>query len=91
MNKQELVERLVAECGVTKAAADTLVKGVVGAITEALVNGEKVALPGFGTLEVRDRAAKEARNPQTGAVIKVPARKAVAFKPGKALKDAVNK
>ncbi|MFH7321408.1 HU family DNA-binding protein [Desulfurivibrio sp. D14AmB] len=90
MNKKELVEKLVAEGNMTKADAGRAIDSIFGAISGALSQGDKVALPGFGTLEVRERAAKQGRNPQTGEIIQVPARKAVAFKAGKTLKDAVN-
>ena len=80
--------------------ADTLIVGrflgekalaaVISSITEALTNGDKVQLVGFGTFEIRDRKEKESKNPRTGEKIIVPAKKAPAFKAGKALKDAVN-
>nr|WP_302104727.1 HU family DNA-binding protein [Polycladomyces sp. WAk] len=75
----------------TKKDATQSVEAVLEAITEALKNGEKVQLIGFGNFEVRERAARKGRNPQTGKEITIPASKVPAFKPGKALKDEVNK
>lgn len=91
MNKKDLVEKLAADGNMSKSEAGRAIDSIFGAISEALAQGDKVMFPGFGTLEVRDRAAKEGRNPQTGETIQVPARKAVAFKAGKTLKDAVNR
>lgn len=88
MNKTDLVNA-VAEKGFTKKDADLAVKAVLDSITQALKDGEKVQLIGFGTFEVRERAEKEARNPRTGEMVKVPATKVPAFKAGQALKDAV--
>lgn len=88
MNKTDLVNA-VAEKGFAKKDADLAVKAVLDSITQALKDGEKVQLIGFGTFEVRDRAEKEARNPRTGEMVKVPATKVPAFKAGQALKDAV--
>lgn len=88
MNKTELINA-VAQKGFAKKDADLAVKAVIDSITEALKNGEKVQLIGFGTFEVRERAEKEARNPRTGEVVKVAATKVPAFKAGQALKDAV--
>ncbi|HJR92940.1 MAG TPA: HU family DNA-binding protein [Acidimicrobiia bacterium] len=90
MNKSELVEAVAAATDSGKSGAAASVDAVLDAITGALRNGDKVALTGFGTFEVRNRAARTARNPQTGATIQVKASKAPAFKAGKALKDAVN-
>ncbi|KRK23857.1 transcriptional regulator [Lactobacillus delbrueckii subsp. delbrueckii DSM 20074 = JCM 1012] len=73
----------------TKKDVSEAVDAVFEAIQEDLAKGEKVQLIGFGTFEVRDRAARKGRNPQTGAEIEIPASKVPAFKPGKALKDAV--
>ena len=88
MNKTELINAVAAK-GFSKKDADAAVKAVFDSITEALKNGEKVQLIGFGTFEVRERAEKEARNPRTGETIKVAATKVPAFKAGQALKDAV--
>ena len=89
MNKTELVAAVAAKAGLSKKDAEAATKAVVDAVTEALANGEKVQLVGFGTFEVKDRAAKTARNPRTGEVIEVAASKVPAFKAGQALKDAV--
>ena len=88
MNKTELVNAVAAK-GLSKKDADVAVKAVLDSITDALKNGEKVQLIGFGTFEVRERAEKEARNHRTGETVKVPAAKVPAFKAGQALKDAV--
>ena len=90
MNKSELVEAVAAATNSSKSEAQASVDAVINAITDALKKGEKVSLTGFGTFEVRNRAARTARNPQTGQTIQVKASKAPAFKAGKALKDAVN-
>ncbi len=91
MNKGELVAALAAKTGSTKKSAESSLDSLVEIVTGELKKGGKVQLVGFGTLEVRKRAARKGRNPQTGEEIKIPASKAPAFKPGKALKDAVNK
>lgn len=89
MNKTELVAAVAAKAGLSKKDAEAATKAVVDAVTEALTKGEKVQLVGFGTFEVKARAAKTARNPRTGEVIEVAASKVPAFKAGQALKDAV--
>ena len=88
MNKTDLVNA-VAAGGFTKKDADKAVAAVFEAIEGALVKGDKVQLIGFGTFEVRERAAKEGRNPATGETIKIAASKVPAFKAGAALKNAV--
>ena len=88
MNKTDLVNA-VAAAGFTKKDADKAVAAVFEAIEGALVKGDKVQLIGFGTFEVRERAAKEGRNPRTGETIKIEASKVPAFKAGAALKNAV--
>ncbi len=88
MNKTDLVNA-VAAAGFTKKDADKAVAAVFGAIEDALKKGDKVQLIGFGTFEVRERAAKEGRNPKTGEKITIAASKVPAFKAGAALKDAV--
>ena len=90
MNKTDLVNA-VAEKGFSKKDADKAVAAVFEAVEGALVKGDKVQLVGFGTFEVRERAAKEGRNPRTGETIKIAATKIPAFKAGKGLKDAVAK
>ena len=89
MNKTDLVNAVVAANGGTKKDVEAAVDAVFGAIKDALAKGDKVQLIGFGTFEVRARAAKEGRNPKTGETIKIAAAKVPAFKAGKALKDAV--
>ncbi len=90
MNKAELIEAVATAADLNKASATRAVDAMLNGITEALKKGEQVALTGFGTFEVRERAARTGRNPQTGESIDIKAAKAPAFKAGKALKDAVN-
>ena len=90
MKKVELIESVSAKAGLTKADAGRAVDAMVATITEALVKGDRVPLVGFGTFATSKRAARTGRNPQTGAEVKIPARTAVTFKAGSALKDAVN-
>lgn len=90
MNKAELVEQVAEKTGKTKKEAGLAVDSVFQAISEALEEGEKVTLIGFGNFEVRERAARKGRNPQTGEEIHIEASKVPAFKPGKQLKEAVN-
>ena len=91
MNKMELVAAIAEKTGATKKSADESLKAFMDVVTEALVKGDKVQLVGFGSFEVRKRAARKGRNPQTKEEIKIPASKAPVFKAGKALKDLVNK
>ncbi|HET7126172.1 MAG TPA: HU family DNA-binding protein [Lysobacter sp.] len=90
MNKNDVVDAVSASTGLSKADATRAVDAFTGTVTNALKSGDNVALIGFGTFEVRSRSARTGRNPQTGGTIEIPASKAPAFKPGKALKDAVN-
>jgi DNA-binding protein HU-beta len=90
MNKNELVEKVCEHSGLSKADAGRAVDAVVGSITGALKAGDTVSLIGFGTFDVRSRAARTGRNPRTGEEIQIAAAKNPAFKAGKALKDAVN-
>lgn len=90
MNKTELVEAIAASADLPKAAAGRALDAVVDAITNALKNNDQVVLVGFGTFAVKERAARTGRNPQTGNPIEIAAAKIPSFKPGKALKDAVN-
>lgn len=90
MKKVELVEAVAEKTGLTKADSTKAIDATIEAITEELSNGGKVPLVGFGTFDVSERAAREGRNPRTGAVVQIAARKTVRFKPGSALKDAVN-
>ena len=89
MNKTELVAKVAEKAGLTKKDAEKAVNALFASVEEALVGGDKVQMIGFGTFEVRKRAARTARNPQTGEEIKIKATKVPAFKAGKALKDAV--
>ena len=91
MKKAELAAIVAEKAGLTKKDADAAITAVVEAVTEALVNGDKVQLVGFGTFEVRERGARTGKNPRTGEVIEIAACKQPAFKAGKALKDAVAK
>lgn len=91
MNKNELIAAVADQSGLTKAQASDAVDATLGAITGALSSGDDVRLLGFGNFVVAQRKATTARNPQTGAVVQVPASKAARFKPGKALKEAVNR
>ena len=90
MNKTELIEAIAASADIPKAAAGRALDAVVDSITGALKSGDSVALVGFGTFGVKDRAARTGRNPQTGAPIQIKAARVPGFKAGKALKDAVN-
>ena len=91
MNRAELINAIAEKTGATKKATDETVKAFIEVVTDALVEGNKVQLVGFGTFETRTRAARKGLNPQTKAEIKIPACKAPSFKAGKALKDIVNK
>jgi DNA-binding protein HU-beta len=90
MNKSELIASIAESSNLTKADAGRALDAMTSAITESLKNGEPVTLIGFGTFEVRDRAARTGRNPRTGEELQIKASKNPAFKAGKALKDAVN-
>lgn len=91
MNKAELITSMAEKSQLTKKDAESALKAFIDSVQEALENGEKVQLVGFGTFEVRQRAARKGRNPQTKEEIKIPASKAPVFKAGKALKELVNK
>lgn len=88
-NKADLIEKVADKAGLSKKDAAPVVDAVFESIKETLSTGEKVQVIGFGNFEVRDRAARKGRNPQTGEEIQIAATKVPAFKPGKALKDAV--
>lgn len=90
MNKSELIDRIADASDISKASAGRALDAMLDSITGSLKDGESVALVGFGTFLVRERAARTGRNPQTGATIEIAAAKVPAFKPGKALKDALN-
>ena len=89
MNKAELVAAVAAKAELSKKDAAEAIDAVLATITDALKNDDKVQVVGFGTFEVRQRAARKGKNPQTGAVVDIPAAKVPAFKAGKALKDAI--
>ena len=89
MNKNELVEAIAEKMGTTKKEAEAAVSAFTETVKEALAEGKKVQLIGFGNFEVRERAARKGRNPQTGEEIDIPATKVPAFKPGKGFKEVV--
>ena len=89
MNKTELIEKVAKESALSKSAAEQVVNSVFAAMTEAMKSGDKVALAGFGTFAVTERAAREGRNPKSGETISIPARKVVKFKAGSKLIDTV--
>nr|WP_195848253.1 MULTISPECIES: nucleoid-associated protein HU-beta [unclassified Providencia] len=90
VNKSQLIEKIAAEANISKAAAGRVVDAFVASVTKSLSKGDDVTLVGFGTFNVRQRAARTGRNPQTGKEIKIAAAKVPAFRAGKGLKDAVN-
>ena len=89
MNKTELIEEVAGKASITKKDAEKVFNAFLDTVEETLKAGDKIQLVGFGTFEVRTRQARKGRNPQTGAEIDIPAVQIPAFKPGKALKDAV--
>lgn len=91
MTKTELISAVAEKTDSTKKDAEIAVNAIVSAITDALVDGDKVSIVGFGTFEVRDRKEKQVINPQTKEKMTAPASKAPAFKAGQTLKNAVNK
>jgi DNA-binding protein HU-beta len=91
MNKTELVAAIAENAGLTKKDAEKALVAFTEVVAGELKKGEKIQLVGFGTFEVSERAAREGRNPQTGETMKIAASKSPKFKPGKALKDEVNK
>ena len=91
MNKAELIAAIAAKTGETKKGAEAAVNAFISTVTDALAKGDKVQLVGFGSFEVRKRAARKGRNPKTEEEIRIPASKAPVFKAGKALKELVNK
>jgi len=90
MNKSDLAEAVGQSFGGNKSMGATAVDAVLGAISDALKDGQRVQISGFGTFEVRHRKARTGRNPRTGDPVEIKASNAPAFKAGKALKDAVN-
>ncbi|MDD4509421.1 MAG: HU family DNA-binding protein [Oscillospiraceae bacterium] len=91
MTKTEFVDKVAAESGLTKKQAEESVKAMLKVLTDAMADGDKVSFPGFGSFEVRERAARDGKNPRTGEAVQIAACKTPAFKAGKSLKDAVNK
>ena len=91
MNKAELVAAIAEKTELSKKDSEKALKAFIDVVTEELTKGEKIQLVGFGTFEVAERAAREGRNPQTGATMNIPVSKAPKFKAGKALKDTINK
>jgi DNA-binding protein HU-beta len=90
MNKQEIIAKIAKDTGATKSMAAQSIDSLIEGIVKALKKGDSVTFVGFGTFKTSQRKARTARNPQTGAAIKIPKRKAVRFVAGKALKTAVN-
>lgn len=91
MNKTELIESIATKTEMTKTDVDKVVTALVDVVTEALANGDKVSLKGFGNFEVRTRSGRMGRNPKTGEVMEISASKVPAFKASSTLKNAVNK
>ena len=89
MNRQELIERMAGKTGLTKKDCGTALDGFLSAVTEALQAGDAVKLTGFGSFEVKHRAARTGRSPQTKEVVEIPAQTVPVFKAGKGLKDNV--
>ncbi|NLS43215.1 DNA-binding protein HU-beta [BEV proteobacterium] len=90
MNKSQLIGKIAADADISKSAAGRVLDAIIGSVTDSLKAGDGVALVGFGTFSVRERAARTGRNPQTGKEISIPAAKVPGFRAGKSLKDAVN-
>jgi DNA-binding protein HU-beta len=91
MTKTEIVEQMAQDAGISKAVAETALRSALDSVSNSLAKGQEVMIVGFGTFSVAGRAARTGRNPQTGEPIEIKATKAPRFKPGKALKDAVNR
>lgn len=90
MNKGDLINKIAEKADISKAQATDALNAVLDNINDALKDGDKVTLIGFGTFSVSERAARTGRNPQTGETIEIAAKKVVKFKPGKELSDSVN-
>lgn len=90
MNKLQLTEAVAAKAGISKKAAAEAVSAVLDVIADALAAGDDIKITGFGSFEVKDRAAREGRNPKTGETVQIPASKYVSFSAGSTLKDKVN-
>ena len=91
MTKQTLIEAIAAKSGLTKADSSRALEAFMSTVAETLKKGDKISLTGFGTFGTTKRAAREGRNPRTGAVVKIAARKSVSFKAGSKLKETVNR
>ncbi|KFD40066.1 HU family DNA-binding protein [Schleiferia thermophila] len=89
MNKTDFVDAVAAKAGLSKANAKAAVDAFISTVGDALKNGDKVILTGFGTFSVSERSAREGRNPSTGEMIKIPAKKVAKFKPGKELSEGI--
>lgn len=89
MNKQELISKIAEKAGISKKDAAAALAALTATITEELKAGEKIAIPNLGSFEVRERTARTGKNPRTGEAVEIAAKKLPAFKPAKALKDAV--
>ena len=89
MNKQDVVAKIAKDTGVTKTSAAAVIESIIDGITRSLKKGDPVSFVGFGTFKISNRKARTARNPQTGAAIKIPKRRVPRFTAGKALKQAV--
>ena len=90
MNKSDLIEHIAQQADISKAAASRALEAAIDAITDTLKNGDSVSLVGFGTFVATEREARTGRNPRTGDAIKIDKAKVPKFRPGKALKDALN-
>jgi DNA-binding protein HU-beta len=90
VNKTELIEHIAKQADISKAAATRALEAMIGGVRTSLKKGSTVTLVGFGTFAVSKRAARSGRNPRTGAAIKIKAAKVPKFRPGKALRDAIN-
>jgi DNA-binding protein HU-beta len=89
MNKAELVDKIAKGAKISKKAANTAIDSFTGSVTAALKKGERVTLVGFGSFDVRKRAARKGRNPRTGGTLNIPAKRVVRFRPGAELKKKV--
>jgi DNA-binding protein HU-beta len=90
MNKSQLVSAVAEKAGIKKVVAEKAVNAAIEAIAEAIAKGERVAIPGLGVFNIRERKARKGRNPKTGKEITIPARKVVSFTAAKSLKEALN-
>ncbi|MGB9767269.1 MAG: HU family DNA-binding protein [Sulfurihydrogenibium sp.] len=90
MNKSQLVSAVAEKAGIKKVVAEKAVNAAIEAVAEAIAKGERVAIPGLGVFNIRERKARKGRNPKTGKEITIPARKVVSFTAAKSLKEALN-